>query len=152
MIFQINVRNSVEGRVAYVSWQQKRSPKLKSILGPFRYFHFLQDLFEDLSKHQRTGEMSFSKPGLSDLCISWKIDDNVSSDSLFPTLIAGINRINNIRRNSYLRRYSIANVFRIINTDYELNYSGPFTVIGKAWLENPMMLVPSTHQSVSTSM
>ncbi len=139
MIFQINIRGfkiqDPGNTIAYVSWPQKHSNQLLTLMDTVQYFHYLQNVFEDISTYCRKGSLSFCNPGADNLRISWQVNTHITANSIFPALVAGINKLNNVRREIYLSKYAISNVYKILNSDFKLGFSGPYTITGEVWKE-----------------
>lgn len=78
-------------------------------MGTFNYYHFLRDLFEDLSKFHRIGNLVFMKPGLEDLCISWTVLETMNKNELKESVVDGIENVNRIHLEKYKRKFNLIN-------------------------------------------
>ena len=88
---------------------QKKSNLLISELGTFIYYRLLRDLFEDLSKFQRISNLTFCKPGLEDLCVTWNVIESMNSTEIEESIIDGLENLNRTHLNMYQDKYSIEN-------------------------------------------
>lgn len=86
----------------------KESNEVLSNIGTFRYYQFLRDLFEDLSKFHRIGNLSFVKPGLENLCISWTVIETMSKDEVEESVIDGLENLNRTHIQKYKSKYSLS--------------------------------------------
>ena len=82
---------------------------LKLHLGTFKYYHFLKDLFEDVSVFHRKSEIAFSQPGISDLCITWNIEKSITDVQLLKAIREGIHNINVTQKEKYQAKYKLNN-------------------------------------------
>ena len=143
MIFQINIRgftiHDSGNAIAYVSWPQKNSNGLFALMDTMQCYNYLQDVFEDISAYSREGALSFCNPGADNLRISWQVAPHITTYSIFPALVAGINKLNNEKRDIYIKRYAISNVYKMLNTDINFGLSGPYTIAGEVRKKESIM-------------
>jgi len=114
--------------------------KILSAMGTFRYYHFLRDLFEDLSKFQRIGNLVFMKPGLEDLCISWTVIETMNNNELKESVIDGIENVNRMHMEKYRSKFSLLNSvpFSIGKTTEHNEYA--FQIILKIQIQSPVTI------------
>lgn len=143
MIFQINIRgftiHDSGNTIAHVSWPQKHSNVLLALMDTVQYYNYLQDVFEDISVYSRVGVLSFCNTDADNLRISWQVAPHITSNSIFPALVAGLNKLNKVKRDIYLKKYAISNVYKIFNADFKFGFSGPYTITGEVWKEESIV-------------
>ena len=111
MLFRIklNLQPPERGnpRQITASIQYEDADFLKSHLGTFMYYHFLRDFFEDLSRFQREGEISFCKPGIGDLCITWNVSIDESAIEIRKKIRDGLEYASITSKSRYWEKYSM---------------------------------------------
>jgi hypothetical protein len=139
MIFQLNVRTGLpkdsESKLVYVSWYQKNSHQLKRMLGHFRFYHYIQNLFTDFSQAMRDGEIEFCNPGEGHICINWSLKEGLEIDDIESMIRIGLDKINIQMANKYDSLYHIKHQLQLITPVSAPNSDNPYSIIGEIILD-----------------